>query len=137
MSMHDNPIEVLPHRPPFLFIDRVLSCDSTHVRAMRRFRPDEDFFRGHFPGNPIVPGVLLLEGMAQTMAYLANCLPDVKAVYLVGIDKAHFRKPVRPGDEVEFSVTLEGQRLGMFIAAAEAHVDGIKVADARLSGVTE
>jgi 3-hydroxyacyl-[acyl-carrier-protein] dehydratase len=136
MAGTDNPLGLLPHRPPFLFIDEVVHCDlQGSIRAVRTFRPEEDFFRGHFPGNPIVPGVLLLEGMAQTMAYLAMRWDGSPNVYLVGIDRARFRKPVRPGQRVEFSVVVEGKRLGVFSANAEARVDGAKIAEARLRGI--
>ena len=126
--------EILPHKPPFIFIDEVLVCDDTHVVAARTFRPEEDFFRGHFPDRPIVPGVLLLEGMAQTFAYWGLRYQRARAVYLTGVDRARFRKPVLPGDRVEFEVRVEGARLGLVSARAQANVGGVRVADGRLSG---
>jgi 3-hydroxyacyl-[acyl-carrier-protein] dehydratase len=128
------PTDLLPHRPPFLFIDEVLECTSTFARACRQFRADESFFRGHFPGQPIVPGVLLLEGMAQTFAYLALHGDAEAAVYLTGVDRARFRRPVLPGQVVEFAVRLEDRRLGVVRARAEATVAGARVADATLMG---
>ena len=101
---------------------------------MRTFRPDEDFFRGHFPQRPIVPGVLLVEGMAQAFAYLMIHHHQVKGVFLTGIDRARFRRPVLPGDKVIFTVEVQGQRLGLVSCRAEARVGEHKVADARLSG---
>ncbi len=126
--------ELLPPRPPFLFLDEVLECDESHVRAVRTFRPDEDFFRGHFPGRPIVPGVLLVEAMAQAFAYWGLTFQKAGAVYLTGVDRARFRRPVLPGDRVELVVRVEGARLGLVSARAEATVAGAKVADARLTG---
>lgn len=131
------PSDIIPHRPPFLFIDEVCEIEGTRIRTVRTFREEEDFFRGHFPGNPIVPGVLLIEAMAQTFACLAMHEGGVKAVYLTGIDRARFRKPVHPGQQVEISVDFEGGRMGVMKARAEARVGGERVADARLSGYAE
>ncbi|MEE8409194.1 MAG: 3-hydroxyacyl-ACP dehydratase FabZ [Myxococcota bacterium] len=128
------PTDILPHRPPFLLIDEVLRCDNESIVAVRTFRADEEFFRGHFPDNPIVPGVLLIEGMAQALAYLAMHGASSNVVYLTGIDRARFRKPVRPGDRVEFEVRIEGERLGILKARGCARVDGHRVADAVLDG---
>jgi 3-hydroxyacyl-[acyl-carrier-protein] dehydratase len=136
-SERKTPIDVLPHRPPFLFIDRVVEASETSIKAVRTFRADEEFFKGHFPGNPIVPGVLLVEAMAQALAYLAMGHEGVKGVYLTGIDRARFRKPVLPGQEAEISIEIEGARLGMMSARGEVRVGGVKVADARLSGFAE
>lgn len=134
MTDFTMPGDLLPHAPPFLFIDEVLACDDTSVRARRRFRPDEEFFRGHFPGRPIVPGVLLVEAMAQCFAYLALRRAPGALVYLTGVDRARFRKPVLPGQVVELTVQLTGSTLGLVNAKAEARVDGAKVADAHLIG---
>ena len=134
MSVYKAPIEVLPHRPPFMLVDEVLECPTDTIRAIRTFREDEDFFKGHFPGNPIVPGVLLIEGMAQSFAYLAMTQAGTHAVYLTGIDRARFRKPVRPGDTVEFNVRFESQRMGLIMGKGEATVNGVRVASAKLTG---
>ncbi len=134
MPEYKPPIEVLPHRPPFVLVDEVIECTEDTIRATRTFDEGEDYFKGHFPGNPIVPGVLLIEGMAQTFAYLAMTQAGTHAVYLTGIDRARFRKPVRPGDTVEFKVQFEGQRLGLITCKGEATVDGALVASAKLTG---
>lgn len=134
MTEHPNPHALLPHKPPFLFLDEVIELTPTSLQAARTFRPEEDFFRGHFPERPIVPGVLLVEGMAQAFAYLMIHHHQTEGVYLTGIDRARFRKPVLPGHRVVFTVQVEGQRLGLVHCKAEARVDGHKVADARLSG---
>lgn len=129
-----EPTGILPHRPPFLFIDRVTELGAGQITAVRTFREDEDFFRGHFPGNPIVPGVLILEAMAQAVAYLAMRENPGVEVYLTGVDRARFRKPVRPGDELELVVRIEGERMGVLRARGEARVGGARVADAVLNG---
>ena len=133
----EEVLQRVPHRPPFLFVDRVLSCTSDHLRAARTFRPDEAFFAGHFPGNPIVPGVLLIEAMAQGMAFLVMQRPGAQSAYLVGVDNARFRRPVRPGDTVLLTLKLESARHGVLTALGEAFVGEAKVAEARLKGVTE
>src|SRR6476661_6179004 len=97
---------VLPHREPFLLIDRVVEMSERHVVAVRAFRAEEPYFAGHFPGQPIVPGVLLVEALAQTMAYYALTFRSAPKVYLVGIDKARFRSVVQPGQEVRFHVEV-------------------------------
>ena len=128
------PHALLPHAPPFLFLDEVVALGESSVHARRTFRPDEDFFRGHFPGNPIVPGVLLIEGMAQAFAYLMMHGRELRGVYLTGIDRARFRRPVHPGETVDFMVEVEGLRMGLVTGKAEARVGEVRVADARLSG---
>jgi len=134
---HTPPSEVLPHRPPFLFLDEVVELTEETVRAVRTFRPDEAFFAGHFPGRPIVPGVILLEAMAQAFAYMAMKLGGLKGVYLTGVDRARFRKPVLPGEKIEITVRVQGGRMGLLSAKAEVRVAGTKVADARLTGFGE
>ena len=108
-NVHEPPMPaelsgLLPHRPPFLFIDRIVEQSPGRIHVARTFRPEEDFFRGHFPGRPIVPGVLLLEMMAQAFACM-TAAPG-KGVYLTGVDRARFRKPVLPGQEVRVLAEL-------------------------------
>ncbi|MCA9544157.1 MAG: 3-hydroxyacyl-ACP dehydratase FabZ [Myxococcales bacterium] len=130
------PDAVLPHRPPFLYLDRVIEADLDAGRcvAERTFPPEEPFFAGHFPGAPIVPGVILVEAMAQTLAYLALRQHPGQAVLLTGVDGCKLRKPVRPGETVRFTITVERARLGVVQARAEAAVGGAKVAQAQLKG---
>src|SRR5260370_12462017 len=125
---------VLPHREPFLFIDRVLHLSEGTVVAVRTFREDELFFAGHFPGQPIVPGVLLVEGLAQTMAYFALVNRPATRIYLVGIDRARFRSTVWPGSEVTFRVRIDNERLGIMTGRGQASVGERRVADAPLMG---
>ncbi len=132
------PLEILPHRPPFLFVDEVLACDQKRVHATRVFRPEEDFFRGHYPGRPIVPGVILIEALAQAFAYWAMTqLQGRRRVYLVGVDRARFRRPVVPGERVDLVIDVEGTRHGLTMGTAEARVGDAVVAEAKLTGKLE
>lgn len=126
--------EVLPHREPFLFVDRVVELEGTRIVGERTFRPEEPFFAGHFPGRPIVPGVLLVEGLAQTLAYFALRHRPAARVFLVGIDKARFRSVVEPGQLVRLEVQVGEERFGMLTARGVARAGGAKVADATLIG---
>ena len=110
----------IPHRPPFLFIDRIIEITETGARAALTIRPDFSFFEGHYPGNPIMPGVLLCESVFQTGAiFLADHLKseslndDSVTPVLSRIRDARFKRMVKPGDEVEISVTL-GEKMGQF-----------------------
>ena len=125
---------VLPHREPFLFIDRVLHLSEGTVVAVRTFREDEPFFAGHFPGQPIVPGVLLVEGLAQAMAYYALVNRPATRIYLVGIDRARFRSAVLPGNEVTFEVRMDQERFGITAGKGQVSVGERRVADATLKG---
>ena len=133
-----EPRDVLPHREPFLFLDEIdsIDLDAHVVTARRRFRADEPYFAGHFPPplEPIVPGVLLVEAMAQMLACYARTLRPGAMVALTGIDKARFRGLVRPGDEVELTLRVEGETLGVYRARGEAKVGGKRVCNATVSG---
>lgn len=128
------PKDILPHRTPMLLLDEVLEVTRERVVATRTFRIDEDFFGGHFPGEPIVPGVYLVEAMAQAMAYGYLYLEGPHKMLLAGVDKARFRRPVLPGQKVEIVVTLKGHKLGIYRASGVAMVGEDKVAEAVLSG---
>src|SRR4051812_49305103 len=104
---------VLPHREPFLFVDEVIELSAQRIVATRLFRPEEAFFRGHFPGRPVVPGVILLEGLAQTMGYHALYLSGATHAFLVGVEAARFRAGVEPGQRVLFEVDLGELRWGL------------------------
>ncbi|HZI11642.1 MAG TPA: 3-hydroxyacyl-ACP dehydratase FabZ [Myxococcus sp.] len=125
---------VLPHREPFLMVDRIIAMEGPRIVGVRTFRPDEPFFKGHFPDHPVVPGVLLVEGLAQTMAYLALSQRNAPRVFLVGIDRARFRGIVEPGVEVTYEVTVGEERFGMLTGSGKVKVGDRKIADASLSG---
>jgi 3-hydroxyacyl-[acyl-carrier-protein] dehydratase len=126
--------EVIPHRDPFLFIDRVVEMEGRRIVAVRTFRADEPFFQGHFPQQPVVPGVLLVEGLAQTMAYFALSHAPKGRVFLVGIDRARFRSVVSPGTEVTFEVEIGEERLGVLNGKGKVRAGKTRIADASLMG---
>jgi 3-hydroxyacyl-[acyl-carrier-protein] dehydratase len=133
-------LELLPHRYPFLLIDRVVDMRGERsATGIKNVTANEPFFVGHFPGHPIMPGVLLVEAMAQTAAVLVmNSLGAAgtgSIVYFMSIDEARFRKPVLPGDTVHFPVQLLHRRPPVWKFSAEAHVDGKKVAEARIGAM--
>ncbi len=118
----------LPHRYPFLLIDRVLECvPNQHLTAIKNVTANEPFFQGHFPHRPVMPGVLMLEAMAQASAILTfqslNRLPDDRSVYyFVGIDKARFKRPVEPGDQLRIRSAMKRQVRGIWLFECSAHV---------------
>lgn len=133
-------MELLPHRYPFLMIDRIIDIDGDNSGVgIKAVTINEPHFQGHFPNQPVMPGVLLIEGMAQTAG--AICVAADKntnapsVVYFMTIDNAKFRKPVVPGDVVEFHVTKLKQRRNIWKFAALAIVNGNKVAEAEISAM--
>ena len=128
----------LPHRYPFLLVDRVLECEAgKHVVALKNVTYNEPFFPGHFPHRPVMPGVLIIEALAQAAGILAfktvNVVPDLDTrFYFVAIDNARFRKPVEPGDQLMLKVTLKRAFKGIWKFDAVAEVDGKEVASAEL-----
>jgi UDP-3-O-[3-hydroxymyristoyl] glucosamine N-acyltransferase len=129
-------LDLLPHRYPFLMIDRVLECEpGVRAVAVKCVSINEPQFQGHFPGRPILPGVLLVEAFAQVAGIVAlTAHPDHagKAVYLLGLDSIRFRKPVLPGDRVIITCEKVFERRGVWKFAARADVDGKKVADGQV-----
>lgn len=125
---------LLPHRYPFLLIDRVLECDpGEHLVAIKNVSINEPFFQGHFPSKPVMPGVLLIEAMAQATGLLAMESADVPKdaiYYLVGIDNARFKRPVVPGDQLVVDVQLRKHKRDIWVFATEAKVDGALAASA-------
>ncbi len=130
----------IPHREPFLFVDTVIELEpEVRITASKRFGGELDFFRGHFPGNPIVPGVILLEALAQAGGILfASSYPEKIRekgkfnVYLMGVESVKFRKPVLPGDNVKLEVKLLKNRLRGLKFSGEAFVGKNKVAEAQI-----
>ena len=133
--MFPTPEKILPHRAPLLLLDEVTQVSDTQVVASRTFREDEEFFKGHFPGEPIVPGVYLVEAMAQAMAYGELYKHGPHRMLLTGVNKAKFRIPVLPGEKVTFTLELLRPKMNMYRAKGVASVDGKKVAEADLSGI--
>jgi len=128
----------LPHRYPFLLVDRVLECRAGQsIRALKNVTFNEPFFPGHFPHRPVMPGVIILEALAQAAGILAfvtaGVYPDDKRqLYFVGIDKARFRQPVEPGDQLILKATLERSIRGIWKFATAAEVDGKDVCSAEM-----
>lgn len=132
-------MQFLPHRYPFLLVDRIIECkgDDSCI-GIKNVTFNEPQFQGHFPNNPIMPGVLLIEGMAQTAGALcvhASTSDRPNVVYFMTIDKAKFRKPVVPGDRVEFHMTKMTRRRNMWWYRGEAKVDGAIVCEAEISAM--
>jgi 3-hydroxyacyl-[acyl-carrier-protein] dehydratase len=137
MDIHQI-LKQLPHRYPFLLVDRVLELEKgKRIKALKNVTMNEPFFTGHFPHRPVMPGVLMLEAMAQAAALLAfdmqGITPDDKTVYyFAGIDGARFKRPVEPGDQLVMDVTLERLKAGVFKFKGVARVDGNMACEAEL-----
>jgi 3-hydroxyacyl-[acyl-carrier-protein] dehydratase len=128
----------LPHRYPFLMVDRVLECvPGKHIRAIKNVTINEPFFPGHFPHRPVMPGVMILEALAQTAGILAfrtaDVIPDEQTrFFFVGIDAARFRKPVEPGDQLVLKATFQRAMRGIWKFGTVAEVDGREVCSAEM-----
>jgi 3-hydroxyacyl-[acyl-carrier-protein] dehydratase len=132
-------LDLLPHRYPFLMVDRIIAMRSDESAiGIKHVTFNEPQFQGHFPGQPVFPGVLLIEGMAQTAGALcvwAGLTGKAKSVYFLTIDKAKFRKPVLPGDVVEYHMTKKARRKMMWWYRGEAKVAGELVAEAEVGAM--
>ena len=136
--------KILPHRFPFLLVDRVTQIDEgKSIRAYKNVSISEPVFEGHFPGHPIYPGVMIIEGMAQAGGVLAfkssskeaqEAAKD-KVVYFMSIDKCKFRSPVRPGDRLEYELHVIKHRGNIWVLDGKAYVDGKLVAEAELKAM--
>jgi 3-hydroxyacyl-[acyl-carrier-protein] dehydratase len=135
-GIHDI-LRLLPHRYPFLLIDRVIDIrGEDHGIGIKNVTVNEPYFTGHFPDNPVMPGVLMIEGMAQTASILALRLlpPPVqqRTMFFLTIDKAKFRKPARPGDILEYHVDKLSRRRSMWWYRGEAKVGDVLIAEAEV-----
>ena len=128
----------LPHRYPFLLVDRVLEFEKdVRIKALKNVTMNEPFFAGHFPARPVMPGVLMLEAMAQAAALLSFESMDAEpgddtVVYFVGIDGARFKRPVGPGDQLILDATIDRVKSGIYRYKARASVDGQTAVEAEL-----
>ena len=131
-------VQLLPHRYPFLLVDRVLECiPGKSIRALKNVTYNEPFFPGHFPGRPLMPGVMIIEALAQATGILAfssaNIVPTEETrFYFVGIDKARFRKPVIPGDQLVLNATVQRALKGIWKFETLATVGDVEVAHAEM-----
>lgn len=138
MDIH-RVLKMLPHRYPFLLVDRVLAVEKgVGIRALKNVTINEPFFNGHFPHRPVMPGVLMLEALAQAAAILSfeteGAVPDQNTVYyFAGIDGARFKRPVEPGDQLVLEVTLLRSKARVYKYAARASVDGELAVEAELT----
>ncbi len=132
-------LDIMPHRYPFLLVDRIIDLeDRKRVVGIKNVTMNEPFFMGHFPGHPIMPAVLIIEAMAQTGGVLLlNTVDDPSRylVYFTRVDKAKFRRPVLPGDQLRFELELVSLRRGICTMTGKAYVDGALAAEAELSSV--
>jgi len=137
----DDVKKLLPHREPFLFIDGVREyTEGKSIVAFREFSPDEFFFKGHFPGNPIVPGVILMESLAQAGGILVNLSfqkefkdKGYENAYLMGLDNCKFRKIVQPGDRIDLHVNLDKKRSRIIYFSGQVMIGDTKVAEGNIS----
>jgi len=131
-------MRLLPHRYPFLLVDRVIECTKGEsIRAIKNVTFNEPFFTGHFPHRPVMPGVIIIEALAQCAGLLAFITADVvpdesTRFYFVGIDKARFRKPVEPGDQLILTAKLERQMRGIWKFSTAAYVGEDEVTSAEM-----
>jgi 3-hydroxyacyl-[acyl-carrier-protein] dehydratase len=130
-------MKILPHAYPFLLVDRIVEMDpGKRIVGIKNVTYNEPFFPGHFPGRPIMPGVLIVEALAQTAGVLVfKSLPEEKygqAVFFLGIDNVRFRKPVTPGDQLRLEVEITKHRQAIWGFKGKASVDGKLVAEAEL-----
>jgi 3-hydroxyacyl-[acyl-carrier-protein] dehydratase len=134
----DEILEYLPHRYPMLLVDRVLECEpGKRILAIKNVTINEPFFPGHFPHHPVMPGVLVIEALAQAAAILSfktmGAKPEARSVYyFVGIDEARFKRPVEPGDQLLLEVSIERQMRGIWKFFGQARVGDALVAEGRI-----
>ena len=135
----DRILQLLPHRYPFLMIDKIIEVNSDDSAiGIKNVSVNEPIFQGHFPGNPVFPGVLIIEGMAQTAGAIAIAADQTKGrhiVYMVTVDKCKFRKPARPGDVIEYHIKKIRRRSAMGWYEARAMVGSTLIAEAEVGAM--
>lgn len=129
-------MNLLPHRYPFLLVDRIVELEEgKRIVGVKNVTINEPFFQGHFPGHPVMPGVLIIEAMAQVggvFAMVSDKIGNDKVTYFTGIDNAKFRRPVVPGDILRFELDLIGCKRGFYTFSAKAYVGDALAAEAEL-----
>jgi len=128
--MKNNVLDILPHKYPFLMVDKVISKTDTNIITLKNVSHNEPYFSGHFPGSPIMPGVLILEGMFQSGGLLFGCddLAKGQLAYVVTIDKVKFIKPALPGDQIKFDINITTNLSKYAKFSGKAYVDDTLIA---------
>jgi 3-hydroxyacyl-[acyl-carrier-protein] dehydratase len=137
-GIHDDILKYLPHREPFLFVDEVLNINKgSDIHAIKRLTGEEDYFRGHFPNNPVMPGVIIIEALAQASGILGfqtmNKTPEEGSIYVfAGVDKVRFRRRVGPGDDIHLYSKILNEKRGIWKFECRAEVDNEIVCSATI-----
>ena len=134
----DEIMKRIPHRFPFLLVDKVIAVEENQsITTIKNVTIGEEFFQGHFPQHPIMPGVLILEAMAQSAAVLVNYKGNIadKVVYFTTIEKGQFRRPVMPGDQLKMKIAVERSRGNLWKFTGDAYVDDERVANGSFSAI--
>ena len=137
-GIHDDILKYLPHREPFLFVDEVLNINKgSDIHAIKRLTGEEDYFRGHFPNNPVMPGVIIIEALAQASGILGfqtmDKTPEEGSIYVfAGVDKVRFRRRVGPGDDIHLYSKILNEKRGIWKFECRAEVDNEIVCSATI-----
>jgi len=137
-GIHDDILKYLPHREPFLFVDEVLNINKgSDIHAIKRLTGEEDYFRGHFPNNPVMPGVIIIEALAQASGILGfqtmDKTPEEGSIYVfAGVDKVRFRRRVGPGDDIHLYSKILNEKRGIWKFECRAEVDNKIVCSATI-----
>jgi 3-hydroxyacyl-[acyl-carrier-protein] dehydratase len=137
-GIHDDILKYLPHREPFLFVDEVLNINKgSDIHAIKRLTGEEDYFRGHFPNNPVMPGVIIIEALAQASGILGfqtmDKTPEEGSIYVfAGVDRVRFRRRVGPGDDIHLYSKILNEKRGIWKFECRAEVDNEIVCSATI-----
>jgi 3-hydroxyacyl-[acyl-carrier-protein] dehydratase len=137
-GIHDDIFKYLPHREPFLFVDEVMNINNgSDIHAIKRLTGEEDYFRGHFPNNPVMPGVIIIEALAQASGILGfqtmDKTPEEGSIYVfAGVDKVRFRRRVGPGDDIHLYSKILNEKRGIWKFECRAEVDNEIVCSATI-----